>query len=66
VTTTRLTPHRKTLSIEAADELTQYLYLLIDEIQFTSYGEQLNREQDSSADDSQSDLFDGLDDPIPF
>lgn len=58
--------HRKTLSIEAADELVRHLYLLIDEIQFTIYGEKLNLEQGSSVDESQSDLSSDSDDSIPF
>ena len=60
------TSARRVLSTEAADELVRYLYLLIDEIQFSSYGEQLRQETEQSSSQLQQTFWDEFDDTIPF
>lgn len=53
----------KRLSKEARTELLHYLYLLIDEIQFSgTYQEMMEEKQDSHQDQDEQDF----DDPLPF
>ena len=53
----------KRLSKEARTELLHYLYLLIDEIQFSgTYQEMMAEKQDSHQDQDEQDF----DDPLPF
>ena len=57
---------RRVLSAEAADELVRYLYLLIDEIQFRRYREELSSDAGESTASGQQSTPPGFDDPIPF
>lgn len=54
--------HRHMLSAEAADELVRYLYLLIDEIQFSRYPEELEADNGHDKGAPAADF----DDPIDF
>lgn len=57
---------KRPLSPEAAEELVRYLYLLIDQIQFSYYGEQLKTESDEHSELEKDDSSPDFDDPIPF
>lgn len=57
---------RHALSAQAADELVRYLYLLIDDIQFSRYGEALQAEEEGTSGKGDSVVPPDFDDPIGF
>lgn len=57
---------KRPLSPEAVDELVRYLYLLIDQIEFSHYDEQLKTQSDEHSKSEKADSSPDFDDPIPF
>ena len=57
---------RRPLSTEAKDELVSYLYLLIDQIQFSHYDGQLKPVSGKRSDPEAVTPTPDFDDPIPF